>query len=202
MSRPVGDVSLHTAIGADSTDSVEIIGERATFWQAFAWCFLASVCGLGFGFLAVAVQGFFAPWLLFPVMIGLFLAWTLRRLWSGVRTESQVVFWIGAGIAVVFAVIGQHLLHYQEHLRIYQQQELRLRQDPKLRSIDATPLVARPASFWDFLNVEARQGRPVGTWGRLRGVWVWGSWLVDAILLAGTVAILVRQPASRRTSHN
>ncbi len=45
-------------------------------------------------------------------------------------------------------------------------------------------LVEQPESLWEFLQSEARRGRPLWGW-HARGVWAWLWWGIDALLIAG-----------------
>jgi hypothetical protein len=165
---------------------------------AAVWLFLALSCGVVLSRIAAALESTFAPWLVFPLLLGLGLGaallWLLRWCECGHRPTAILGTLLAAGLMVV----AQHLWHYQHRIVAVQQ----LKQQILREGIQFAPLAAKlapvPPTFLEFLEQEAGRGRTLWPGWTVRGVGVWLSWSLDAALLAGAavavVAVGVRRP--------
>lgn len=170
---------------------------------AFRWWQLALglpagvIHGLLIAWLAVTLQGRFAPWLLFPVLMGLLLGATLVALVRLSQVGNRSTILLVACVAALTAVTGQHYLSYQ-HSRQVAREEARLYQ--KAQQIAPMFLKGRPVSppnsFAEFLRWEAARGRHIGPY-TARDTAAWLSWGLDGVLLfVAALALVV--PALRQ----
>jgi hypothetical protein len=138
---------------------------------------------------AVAVQRVFARAVLYPLLLGAALAavgWGLGHL---ARPRSRPFRLLGAALAAVVLVVGQHYVCYR----------MRLAQQPDIPAqAQFWPEYQQPASLWDYLQKEAHRGRPLVGTLVLRGPLAWLSWGIDALLLlASAVGLLAWWTRSR-----
>jgi hypothetical protein len=165
---------------------------------AAVWLFLALASAVVLSRAAAAIEPTFAPWLLFPLLVGLVLGicltWLLRWCECGHRATAIV----GTLLAAILLMGAQHLWHYQRHLDAMRaaKQEI-LRRGPQFAQI-AGNLAPLPPTVFEFLEQEAARGRPLWPGFTARGLGVWTSWGLDGVLLAGAavcvVAVAVRRP--------
>jgi hypothetical protein len=160
------------------------------------WLPLCLVNGAAAAWLAYGVQKHFAPLGLFPVLVGLGIGVTLAGLMRLVQVANTRTILLGAVIASLLAVVGQHYFSYRE------QRETAIRQAAQFRMaaqahpdlVQGTP--PQPASgLFEYLRWQAMRGRPI--WGDVvaRGGMAWASWAFDGILVLAA-ALLVITPAS------
>jgi hypothetical protein len=173
-------------------------GWRFPWVQLALWGPASLVLGGIAGWLAVEAQVYFAPLLLFPVLVGVGLGAMLVGLMRVTEIGDRPVLLAGTVLAVVVAVAGQHYLSYRQALRHHREDSASVQ---KAREAFGELLRGRlpepPGSFLDYMDEQARQGRPL-FWGHAAEGWnAWASWAVDAILvLAAALAMVV--PAARQ----
>jgi hypothetical protein len=138
--------------------------------------------------LSVAVEPYFSPILLGPVLLGALLgsalAW-LQRFWNA--PPSRVSLGLVVIIALL-AVAGQHVRHYQlaRDAQIEDEAKLKAAQQ-SLPEFAAGQELGAPPTFRRFLS----RGRPY--WGgNLRGPAAWIAWGVDGALVILTATIASR----------
>jgi len=158
----------------------------------------AAVVGLVLARAAAEVEPHFAPWLLFPVLVGLVLGATLVALVRIIEIGNRFTAVLMAVVAAFAAVGGQHYLAYREACQVARQQAAEVQKAQKLASLFAAGRAPEPPdSLWEFLRWEAARGRTIGALVA-RDAWVWLSWGLDAALLLGAALGLVlpalRQP--------
>jgi hypothetical protein len=157
---------------------------------------LAVPWAVGLSWLAARAEAVAAPLVVFPLAVGLVLAGLLGlslracRL-THVRTAMGVA--LGAGL---LAAAGQHLWAYRSAVVRAQRMQIEAEAEAA-RQIGRQGrgavvgigelLVEPPGSLWEFMQGEARVGRPLWRW-RARGPWVWFWWAIDALLSAGAAA--------------
>lgn len=148
----------------------------------------AAVLGALVGGAASVAQGWFAPLILFPLLVGIVLGAVLVALLRTTQAAHRATLIVGTLLAVTAATAGQHYAAY----RVW------------VHRLDAKSGLARvafadqlPNSFPEFLRWEARRGRTLLN-GRLwpglvaRDGWAWASWGADALLaLLGTLAMVL-----------
>jgi hypothetical protein len=160
-------------------------------WQGFATILaLSIVLGTLIGGAAAAVQTYFAPLLLFPLLVGGFLGAVLIGLmrWSDVAHRPTVL--VGTVLAAAACTLAAHYVSYTAA------QRHRLPQDDKLALArtafpDDAARLAEPRNFFDYLQREAARGRVLTAHFTARGPMVWLSWGVDALLIVSAALALV-----------
>jgi len=158
-------------------------GSRWHAAAATAWVPWALVSGATIGWLAVQVQPYFSPLVVFPLLLGLLLALALI---SGLRVCSLAhtpTVYAGAVLAIALVVGGQHYWSYRaaRDARAVKQADLEKarRAFPNL----ADHLVAPPPeSVIEYLRAEAAGGRELLGY-RVRGTLLWCWWVVESILV-------------------
>lgn len=165
---------------------------------AAVWLFLALATAVVISRASAAVEATFAPWLLFPLLVGLLLGlcltWLLRWCECGHRGTAIV----GTLLAALLLVAGQHLWHYQKHLDAMRaaKQEI-IRRGPAFAQV-AGNLRPVPPTFREFLDHEAARGRKLWPGYTAQGAAAWASWGLDGLLLTaaalGVVLFALRRP--------
>jgi len=165
---------------------------------AAVWLFLALATAVALSRAAAAIEPRFAPWLLFPLLLGLVLGicliWLLR--WCECGNRATAI--IGAILASLLLAGAQHLWHYQRHFdAMAARKQFILQQGPKFAQV-AGNLAPVPPTFAEFLEQEAARGRTLWPGRVVRGWGAWGSWGLDGLLLAAAavaiVALATRRP--------
>ncbi|HUY34472.1 MAG TPA: hypothetical protein VMV69_17135 [Pirellulales bacterium] len=156
-------------------------------WQAAAaaaWVPWALLAGAAMGWLAARVQPYFAPLVVFPVLVGLLLSMALI---AGLRVCSLAhapTTFAGAVLAAVLAVGGQHYWSYRAACDAQAGAQANLdkarRAFPDLANRLMSP--PPPAGTVEYLRAEADRGRKLfGHRVRGRGLWSW--WALEAVLV-------------------
>jgi hypothetical protein len=164
---------------------------------AAVWLFLALATAVALSRVAAAVEPRFAPWLLFPVLLGVVLGicltWLLRWCECGHRPTAI----IGAILAALLLVGAQHLWHYQRHFDAMAARKQQILQHGAKFAQIAGNLAPVPPTFREFLDQEAARGRPLWPGRVVRGWGAWASWGLDGLLL-GTAAVAIVALTTRR----
>ncbi len=183
------DYSLHPNQGSGLT--VRFVGSHAV-----VWVFASAIVGAAVARVAEWIQHVRAPVLLFPFLVGGCLGLLLFGLMRVVQVGRRPTLWGGAILAVAVAVVGEHYISYREDGRheadYWAKQPANL--SPELfREMIPQP----PASFWEYMQRQAKRGRPLFSEITLRGSAAWVSWIVDGLLtLLGTLVVVI--PVSRQ----
>jgi hypothetical protein len=126
--------------------------------------------------MAVVAQRYYAPWILFPLLVGVVLGGLLVLAIRVLNTGHRPTVVSGTLAAVLLAVVGQHYISFWKERHAADEM-------PQLQMAQLLFPEKRPAGdFLEFIVREAARGRPVGGIV-LRGPWTWASWLVDALLV-------------------
>jgi hypothetical protein len=157
----------------------------------------AAICGALAAWIAVTVGQKFAPWLLFPLLVGAVLGMVLVALARmgqvGHRPTALLLTLVAAGAAI----LGQHWLSYRDALQRSQEES---KQFQKARQLAPLFLEGRPldppGSLTEFLRWQAARGRPIGRY-TARDATAWLSWGLDGLLLLGA-SLAVAVPALRQ----
>jgi len=153
------------------------------------WLPLCGVLGLLIAVAAEVAQRYFAPFLLFPLMVGVLLGGMLVGLLRVCEVGHRPTVLAGAVLAAVLAAAGQH------YVAFWRAQES-LRSDPehyaKLRL--GFPEKVPPDQWWAFMQWSASRGRQVWSW-QARGAMAWATWGVDGLLVFGATLLLVLSAA-------
>jgi hypothetical protein len=162
---------------------------------AFLIWLLAAV-GLGAlaAWLAAGMQFYFAPLLLFPILVGTGLGAASVGLMRVAQMGNRPTAILGVLLAAVVAVTGQHYLDYRREA-VQSLRSIEAKQ-PAISPDVARLLAAPPESFGDYLRRQADRGRPLSVRWTLRGWAAWLSWGVDGLLvIAAALAMVI--PATR-----
>jgi hypothetical protein len=159
--------------------------------QGFAvFLALSLVLGTLIGGAAAVVQTYFAPLLLFPLLVGGFLGAVLIGLmrWSDVAHRPSVL--CGALLAALVCTVAAHYVSYTMAQRRRPPEDDKLALARAVFADDAARL-AEPRNFFDYLRREAQKGRPLTAQFTARGPLAWLSWGVDAVLILSAALALV-----------
>jgi len=144
---------------------------------------------------AHAAEPYFAPVVLFPLLVGLILGAMLVGLTRTVQWAHRPTIWIAVVLAAAVAVAGQHYLAYRAARAAALADFEKL-----LEAQSAFPEQVRgrlphvPQDPLDYMQREATRGRPLLGQYRARGWPAWLSWGFDGLLVLAA-AVLVVLPA-------
>lgn len=157
-----------------------------------AYACLALLAAAGVAWVAARAERVAAPLVVFPVALGLVLGGLLSLAAWLCRAPH---YRAAVGIAVfagLLTAVAHHAWSYREakvrarHMQIMVEAEAARQAGPKGQAAVlgvGELLVEQPKNLWEFLQSEARRGRPLWGW-RARGVWAWLWWGIDALLVA------------------
>jgi hypothetical protein len=165
----------------------------------FTWfgLILAAVAAGGFGvvwaYAAEVAQAYFAPWILFPILLGVFAGMSIVGWVRFARIGHRPTILMAAALTAVVAAVGQHGFGY---LAAYDETRRSIQTDEK-NGQDMSALVdqMRPG-FGKYMQAEASRGRPLLAGYTAQGWVAWLSWAVDGLLMAAA-AVVVVLPALR-----
>jgi hypothetical protein len=163
-------------------------------WKGLALAILvAPPLGLVWAWMAEVAQAYFAPLLLFPLLLGAFAGISVVGLVRLAQVGHRPTIVLAAVLAAVVAGAGQHAFGY---LSDYYWTSSRIPAST-VAGQDLSALVRemRP-SFGQYMQAQARRGRPLVGDLLAKDAFAWLSWSVDALLtVAGAVAAVL--PAMR-----
>jgi hypothetical protein len=145
---------------------------------------------------AVDAQLYFAPLLIFPLLVGIGLGAVLVLLMRVGQVGHRPTILLGTALAALTAVVGQHYFGYlavkqhdREHIAAIEKAKVTL---PEL----ANKLPAPPENFCEFMRQQAGRGRSVFNLLEARDGGAWALWAVEGLLTI-TAALGVVIPAMR-----
>lgn len=159
--------------------------------------------GLALAWVAVIAGEYFAPLLLFPLLVGVVTGATAVGLVRLCQIGNRTTILAGTVLAALVAIAGQHYVKY----RVAQQaaaKELETFQKAQSRFPDLVRGFPSPpaANFAQYMSWQAAHGREIAYGYVARGWMAWLSWAVDGLLvLASSLALArlaVRQPYCNR----
>jgi len=167
-------------------------------WGRFAlWLPACCVQGAVLAWAAVVVQEYFAPWLIFPLLVGVVLGATGVGLMRLGQIGHRPTVLLGSILAVLTTVVGQHYISYCTARDVAQEESETFRLARQLQPELLEGAAPMPAEgFLQFMRWQAARGRPVGGY-IAQGPVAWLTWGLDGLLVlaaAGAVAV----PASRQ----
>ena len=154
--------------------------------QALVWMLAAPILGAAVARLAVWVQNYWAPLLIFPLLVGCGLGLLLVGLMRLGQVGHRATIWSGAVLAVAVAVAGQHYFSFRDAkaaLAAQKPQDLPLEAFQDFQ--ETRPQEMRPdasADFVRFMQRQAARGRAVTATLVFRGAAAWASWATDGLL--------------------
>ncbi len=174
-----------------------LAGARFRPLAFFAWLAAAAALGAVAAWLAVGAQFYFAPLLLFPILVGTGLGAASVGLMRVAQMGNRPTVLLGVLLSAAVAVAGQHYLGYLD----YRQHELArnlplIEMKQPLLPPEIARRLAAPEGFGEYLRGQAERGRPVSSKWLLRGWAAWLSWGVDGLLVVAAALAMVI-PASR-----
>ncbi len=171
-------------------------GFRDLLW----WFPACVVVGMAVACVSSVAEGSFAPWIIFPLLVGTGLGAVLVAVMRIGQIGHRPSIIAGLLLATAVAVPGQHYLSYRSTRQaiLANQEELAA----ALPESAKTRLPPLSENFADFMQREAAQGRPLPGESVARGVFAWISWGFDWLLTlaasGGMVVLAVRQPYCSR----
>jgi hypothetical protein len=157
----------------------------------------APVVGLVWARIGQVVQSYFAPAVLFPILVGVFTGLTVVGLVRLARIGHRPTVLLAAALAAAVAAGGQHCFSY---LSRYYWQSPAIATDPAVgKDLTATgPALAREMApgFGRYLHAQAAKGRPLPLGYHAKGWAAWLSWAIEAMLVVAA-AVAVTIPAAR-----
>jgi hypothetical protein len=145
---------------------------------------------------AVDAQFFFAPLLLFPLLIGVLLGVLLVLYMRMARIGHRPTIVAGAVLAAGVTVVGMHYLAYRYHGREFEAESAKLERARQSLPPDAARrlanrLSAPPGSFFEYMKQQADEGRPILPAYSLHDGYAWLLWIVEALVLTAGALIVV-----------
>ena len=173
-------------------EAPEFQWQRSVFWLA-----VCCVHGTGVAWVAVTVQEHFAPWLVFPLLVGIVLGTTGVGLLRVCQVGHRPTLLLGALLSALVAVCGQHYIGYRIAREVAQQEAETFQLARQFKAELLKGSAPMPAEgFVQFMRWQAARGRPIGSY-TAQGLLAWLTWVLDGLLvLAASVAVVV--PASRQ----
>jgi hypothetical protein len=169
------------------TATPRLVGHFVGF-QAILWFLATPLLGISVARVAVWVQGFRAPLVLFPLLVGIGLGLLLVAAMRRAQVGHRATVLSGTILAAAVAVAGQHYFSFLDF------QAALTAQKPHGIALDdfqgIMPDVS--TSFTRFMQRQAMQGRPVTGEYSLRGAIAWASWSFDGLLSLFAVLAIVR----------
>ena len=181
----------------DLHESIRILPapERGAFaWKGLLLAIL--VCpmfGLIWAWAAEGAQWYFAPIVLFPVMLGVVVGATVVGLVRFTQVGHRPTILLAAVLAALVAGIGPH---YFSYLAAYDRAGSSIGADAASQADVAALMRQMKPSFAQYLDAQARRGRPLLEGYVAKGWVAWLTWAVDALLVVAA-AVAVTLPALR-----
>lgn len=173
-------------------------GEAFPWSSVGFWLPPALIHAVAVAYLAAVLERSFAPFLLFPLAVGVALGVGVAALahWCGVDERRVLV--AGTVCVVLVAAVGQHYFAYRHFADEAARRAKALSEYSGLAEQFGQ---SEPQSFAEFLAAAADRGRLLPGGYRARGAAAWLSWLCDALLvLAGALGVV--WAASRRKARS
>lgn len=149
--------------------------------------------GLVWAWVAEAAQFYFAPMILFPLLLGVFAGLGVVGLARFAQIGHRPTLVLAAVLSAGVAAAGQHYVGYlAAYHSVHPSAGTGTATEQELSALvrEMTP------SFGDYMRAQARRGRPLLHDYLARGWIAWLSWTIDALLVvAGAVAVTI--PAMR-----
>ncbi|MHB1034944.1 MAG: hypothetical protein ACYC35_10125 [Pirellulales bacterium] len=158
------------------------------------------IAGAGLGWGAALVERFRAPVLIFPILTGLVVGLCSAGLMQVCRVPARRAAVWGAVLAAAVAVVAQHYASYDTAWRVADREERLLAEARQaFPELVEKRLPPPPASFLDYLQSQAEQGRVTIAIGVVKGPAAWLTWGVDAALVMAAAAVVALRTTRRNT---
>jgi len=163
------------------------------------------VVGLIWAWVAEEAQSYAAPFILFPILVGVFAGLTIVGLARFTQIGHRPTIVLSVVLAAAAAVAGQHYFRYVSDYSSVKGDspiftDTKIDTDTKIGTVpgqDLSALARKLApSFGEYLRAQADRGRPLLGQYVAKGWAAWLTWAIDAMLtLAAAVAVTI--PAFR-----
>jgi hypothetical protein len=174
-------------------------GFRDLLW----WFPACVVVAMAVACVSSVAEGFFAPPIIFPLLVGTGLGAVLVAIMRIGQIGHRPSIIAGLLLATAVVVPGQHYLSYRSTRQaiLANQEKLdAIRQAFPDQAETRLPVLSE--NFADFMQREAARGRPLPGKRVARGVFAWISWgfdwLLTLVACGGIVVLAVRQPYCSR----
>jgi hypothetical protein len=158
------------------------------------WLAACLIAGAGIGWGAAFVEQFRAPVLVFPILTGLAVGLcSMGLMWLFRASGRRAAVW-GTLLAAAVAVVAQHYASYDTVWRAADREERLLAEVRQaFPELVEKRLPPPPASFLDYLQTQAEQGRTIWAGCVAKGMTAWGTWGLDAALVLAAAAVVARR---------
>lgn len=167
-------------------------GGRATLHGWIIGVVGGAVVGVLWAWWGEVAQTFFAPFLLFPLLIGAGVGVTMVGVARVTQSGNHATIVAGVVLAACLAAVGQHYVLY---LDLYYWHRPAVTGEAGQAVLQAAVRDLIP-SFGQYLQSQVDRGRPLLPDYRIEGWAVWFSWVIDGILTMAA-AVAVTLPAMR-----
>jgi hypothetical protein len=150
------------------------------------------VVGFIWATVAEETQSYAAPFILFPILVGVLAGLTIVGVVRFARIGHRPTIMLSAALAAGVAVAGQHYLHYHAH---YSGPAPAAANAAAGQDLSAHAQQLAP-SFGEYLRAQADRGRPLVGQYVATGWAAWLTWAIDALLTLAA-AVVVTIPALR-----
>jgi hypothetical protein len=142
---------------------------------------------------AVDAQLYFAPLLLFPLLMGVLLGVLLVLLMRMAQIGHRPTIVVGTLLAAALAAGGMHYLTYLSHCREIAAESANIDKARLFLPKDAARRIPSPPSnFFEYMQLQAAQERPIFPAYSVHGGFAWLLWGVEALALtAATFVVMV-----------
>jgi len=189
--------SVHCTNAEVSSAEDPVSGGPLLAGRGAVWLVAAAIVGMLAAATADVIQMYFAPFLIFPLLVGLGVGLLLLLGLRILHFAHRPAICVGLALAVIVCVLGQHYFAYRaEADRLWQGIQARQQQYQQLKqAYPEIPELAPPPPVPGFREHLARQieaGIPLPFGLAARGWQVVALWLLDGMLvLAGGAVIVV-----------
>ncbi len=162
-------------------------------WRGFLLALAtAPLFGLIWAWVGEVIQGYFAPLILFPLLLGIFAGVSIVALVRFAQIGHHPTIFLAAVLCGIVAAGGQHYLCYwtayygpapSSGTSTATGQDLSVLIRDQMRP-----------SFGEYMEAQARRGRPMPFGFIAQGWEAWLSWLIDMLLVVAG-AVIVTLPA-------
>ncbi len=188
-----------------STEPVLVAPEAPTpatlLWgRCLAWLPACAIQGALIAWAAVVAQEYFAPLLVFPLLVGIGLGATTAGMTRMGQVGHRGTIAAGLLLAIAVAVVGQHYIRYRmDVVQTRNDAELFRKARQQFADLAQGQMPVPPDTFWEYMRWQAVRGRPLHVAHFVaRDGMAWLTWAVDGLfVLAAAVAVVlpaVRQP--------
>jgi hypothetical protein len=176
---------------------------RGGFWSLAGLIWLAVILPVGtiFGWVSYEASQFWAPIVLFPILVGSFFGITAVGLIRSIGLGNRTMIGLGIFLGVLILVgVGHESAFRAACQKTDQDNGLLQKARAQSNNSQFGQMIDRPNNLFDFLQKRAQSGRKIQTVRGVRNLqhfWAWASWALDGLLILVMAALIV----GRSTRH-